>query len=95
MYIDMSSLVRTFVDFVLIVSSCHQDLQENRVFVYFLCSRRVAYSNQFVRPSFSQSIRLSVRPSLFCPEHNFKTMQGINMKLHRKIDLIEEKCSAQ
>ena len=24
-----------------------------------------------------------VRPSIFCPEHNFKIMQGINMKLHR------------
>ena len=26
---------------------------------------------------------------------NFKTMQDINMKLHRLIDLIKEKCSAQ
>ena len=41
------------------------------------------------------SVRLSVHPSLFCPEHNFKTMQGIYIKLHSQIDLIEEKCSAQ
>ena len=25
----------------------------------------------------------SVSQSLFCPEHNFKTMQGINIKHHR------------
>ena len=31
----------------------------------------------------------------FCLEHNFKTMQVINMKLHMQIDLIEEKCGAQ
>jgi len=42
----------------------------------FLCPRRVAYSNRLVP-------RPSVRPSLFCPEHYFKTMQVINMKLHR------------
>ena len=33
--------------------------------------RRVAYS-----------INSSVCLSLFCPEHNFKTIQGINIKLH-------------
>jgi len=49
--------------------------------------QRVAYINRHVR--------LSVRPSFFCLEHNFKTMQSINMKLHRQIDLIKEKCSAQ
>jgi len=37
-----------------------------------------------VRPSVSQSVCLSVRPSVpFCLEHNFKTIQGINMKRHR------------
>jgi len=45
--------------------------------------------------SVSLSVRHSVRLSLFCPEHNFKTMQGINMKLHRQKDLIKEKRSAQ
>jgi len=41
----------------------------------------VIYSSvrQSVRPSVSQS----VRQFLFCPENNLKTMQGINMKLHR------------
>ena len=32
---------------------------------------------------------------IFCPKHNFKTMQSINMKLHRQINLIQVKCSAQ
>jgi len=36
-----------------------------------------------VRQSVSPSISPSVRPSRFCPDHNFKTMQGINMKLQR------------
>ena len=58
--------------------------------VFILCPGKVGYCNRLVRPS----VRPSVCPSLFCPDHNFKTMQGINMKLHRQIDLIE-KCSAQ
>ena len=37
----------------------------------------------FVGPSIRPSVRQSVRQSLFCPEHNFKAMHGINMKLHR------------
>ena len=37
------------------------------------------------------SVRSSVRPS---PEHNSYTIRAINLKLHRWIDLIKEKCSA-
>ena len=37
----------------------------------------------------------SVRRPHFCPEHNSKSVSGIILKLHRWIDLIKEKCSAQ
>ena len=32
-------------------------------------------------------IDLSISPSRFCPEHNFKTVQGIDMKLRREFSL--------
>ena len=37
----------------------------------------------------------SVRRPHFCPEHNSKSISGIILKLHRWIDLIKEKYSAQ
>ena len=36
-----------------------------------------------------------VQMSFFCPGHILTTIRDINMKLHRTIDLIERKCSAQ
>ena len=52
-----------------------------------------------VSPSVSPSVRWSVGPSVgrphFFPEHNSKSISGIILKLHRWIDLIKEKCSAQ
>ena len=42
-----------------------------------------------------RSVRRSVRRPHFCPEHNSKSISGIILKLHRWIDLIKEKCSAQ
>jgi len=30
----------------------------------------------------------------FCPEHNSKSIQATDLKFHRQIDLIEEKCSS-
>ena len=42
-----------------------------------------------------RSVRRSVRRPHFCPEHNSKSISGIIFKLHRWIDLIKEKCSAQ
>ena len=51
-------------------------------------------------PLLCASYFLSYCPLLFfilnsCPEHNSYTIRAINLKLHRWIDLIEEKCSAQ
>ena len=43
-------------------------------------------------PSFRQSAR---KLFFFCQEHNSKTVSGKNLKLHRWINLIIMKCSAQ
>ena len=37
----------------------------------------------------------SVRRPHFCPQHNSKSISVIILKLHRWIDFIKEKCSAQ
>ena len=41
------------------------------------------------------SVFPSVRPSQFCPQNNFKSIQGIFLKLQKVIKDIERKCSVQ
>ena len=63
--------------------------EENRGY-YPLADGEEGYGNGSRR-----SVRVSVRPSHFCPEHNSKSIQGISLTLHKVIKDIEKKCSVQ
>ena len=53
------------------------------LFLFFTSSTWFVFKTQsLITPSVSPSVHPSVRPFL-CPEDNLKTVQGINLKLHR------------